>query len=207
MPARSFVALGLLSVFAVAGFSPTPAQAILIDNGSTTIDTVAELEWLDVTETEGRSWTQITLGLGGYLADGYHLADRFEVCGLLSSLGDSLPNCTGLASSSPEDTVPASTAATVLALLGATQFGASQGWIQGPDFAGGEVAIVQIEEFGASGFIRTFHDSSLGMDVDTSDANVGIYLVRPWVVPEPSTAFMLATGLAGIAYTRCQKAA
>ena len=54
MRPRSSFAIRLLFVFAVGGFSPTPAQAVLIDNATTTIDTVAGLEWLDVTAAQGR---------------------------------------------------------------------------------------------------------------------------------------------------------
>lgn len=49
------------------------AHAVLLDNGSTTIDTATGLAWLDLTLTEGQSYNSIASGFGGYVALGYRL--------------------------------------------------------------------------------------------------------------------------------------
>ena len=52
----------------------SPAQAILIDNGSMTLDTGTGLEWLDLTESINRSFDNVSgqFGAGGDFAGWRH---------------------------------------------------------------------------------------------------------------------------------------
>jgi hypothetical protein len=77
-------------LFLFAGFQ---ANATLIDNGSTTVDTATNLEWLDVTATLGESYNSVIGGFGGYIADGYSVATTSQLCVLFGALGDSIANC------------------------------------------------------------------------------------------------------------------
>lgn len=67
-----------LRIFSVAGaavfLSFSPAQAILIDNGSMTLDTGTGLEWLDLTESINRSFDNVSgqFGAGGDFAGWRH---------------------------------------------------------------------------------------------------------------------------------------
>ena len=76
------------------GLSVGTANATLIDNGDTTIDTSTGLEWLDLTLTTGQSWNAVVGGFGGYVNDGFRHANTQELCSLFTTLGDVLPNCT-----------------------------------------------------------------------------------------------------------------
>ena len=68
-------------------FSAT-SYAAIIDNGTYTTDTVAGLDWLDLTETTNMSYNQVSaqLGTGGSLA-GWRYATESEIIGLLDAFG------------------------------------------------------------------------------------------------------------------------
>ena len=53
------IAAGLYLGIAAVGLSATPAAAILIDNGTTTLDTDQNLVWLDLTESTNRSYNDV----------------------------------------------------------------------------------------------------------------------------------------------------
>jgi hypothetical protein len=58
---------------------------------SLTFDSRTGFEWLDVTLTQGRSFAEVTNGWGGWIAQGFRIAYRTEVDGLIESAG-LLPN-------------------------------------------------------------------------------------------------------------------
>ncbi len=63
-------------------------QSAFIDNGLTTTDTLTNLEWLDLTETEPFSYNQIeTELLAGGLFDGYRRATMAELNTMFTNFG------------------------------------------------------------------------------------------------------------------------
>jgi hypothetical protein len=82
LAAAGAVALGITVAFA------TPARALLIDQGVTTLDTATNLEWLDLTESTGRSFDDVGshFGGGGDFA-GWRHANTAEVSALFTSQG------------------------------------------------------------------------------------------------------------------------
>lgn len=64
------------------------AQAELVSHGLTTLDTVSSLEWLDLTQTTGKSFNQVTgeFGTGG-LYEGYRYASAAEAQDIFRQVG------------------------------------------------------------------------------------------------------------------------
>lgn len=77
-----------LASAATALFLSTSANSALIDNNTFTTDTVSGLDWLDLTETSNRSYTDINaqLSVGGEF-DGWRYASFADVTGFLDSFG------------------------------------------------------------------------------------------------------------------------
>lgn len=67
---------------------PAAANADLVDRGFVTYDTQSGLEWLDLSQTQGLSFDQVSaqLGTGGLYA-GYRYATSLEAQGLLTEFG------------------------------------------------------------------------------------------------------------------------
>jgi len=67
---------------------PAAANANLVDRGLVTYDTQSGLEWLDLSQTQGLSFDQVSaqLGAGGLYA-GYRYATSLEAQGLLTEFG------------------------------------------------------------------------------------------------------------------------
>jgi len=64
------------------------AQAQLVDHGSTTLDTQAGLEWLDLSASTGLSFAQVSAGFDtGGAFEGYRYATSTEVQHLLGEFG------------------------------------------------------------------------------------------------------------------------
>ncbi len=64
------------------------AQSAFIDNGLTTTDTLTNLEWLDLTETEPFSYNQVDSELlAGGLFDGYRRATGAEISTMFANFG------------------------------------------------------------------------------------------------------------------------
>lgn len=81
LAAAGAVALGLTVAFAA------PARALLIDQGVTTLDTATNLEWLDLTESTGRSFDDVSGQFGGGDFAGWRHANAAEVSALFTSQG------------------------------------------------------------------------------------------------------------------------
>lgn len=69
----------------------TVANAALIDNGATTIDTVSGLTWLDLTETQGLVPSDILTNVGGFLSAGWQVATGDQVNALFEQFGVPFP--------------------------------------------------------------------------------------------------------------------
>jgi hypothetical protein len=185
----------------------SPAQATLIDNGDTTIDTASGLEWLDLTLTQGRSYLNILAGYGGYAADGYVHATQDQLCGLFGALGDSVPECFS-ADDRTTDQLSQLSADTLTSLLGKTVdngFTTLSAGIFNSSLLPGKIGLGCVD---AKEFVSCFGTSPspgatrvLSWQPPTATASsVGNWLVR--TVPEPTTLLLLGLGLVGLGFAR-----
>ena len=71
----------------------SPAGAALVDNGTITLDTETQLEWLDLTATAGLSVNDVLAGAGGWLEQGWRYATGAEVCSLYARFAVAPPGC------------------------------------------------------------------------------------------------------------------
>jgi hypothetical protein len=201
---------------AVLGFTVGSAQAALIDNGGTTVDTTAGLEWLDVTSTAGQSYNAVIGGFGGYISSGYRYANTTELCSLFTAAGDVLPNCTG---GSTEDALTPASAAQLVSLLGDTLvvFAAS-GQTAGMYDSGGigssfvglglinalNTATVAITSTNNVAVTQPGNPGNLPLDL--INGAVGSFLVRDVAapaIPEPAIGFpLMLAGFLGLAAIR-----
>jgi hypothetical protein len=175
----------------VACLAGTGAQAALVDNGNSLIDTATNLEWLDLTETQGQTVNQV-LSSSFVTVDGYAYATTDQVATLFANAGF----VTGVSDTDPLND-PA--AALLLSGLGCTQFcspgtnATGRGWA---DFGGG----FNYRPFYANtGLGAQYAIISLGnASEDFADETAGVYLVRT-VVPVPAALwlFVSAFGLLG----------
>ena len=72
------------------------SSATLIDLGVVTRDTDTGLDWLDLTESGGIGYDGVAFGFGGFLADGWQIANEAQVCDLLSNHGVPMASCPAL---------------------------------------------------------------------------------------------------------------
>jgi len=70
----------------VCGYS-TESHATLIDQGGTTLQTSANLEWLDLSATAGLSINAILGGAGNFINDGWQFATFSQVDALFAEAG------------------------------------------------------------------------------------------------------------------------
>lgn len=172
----------VIVVVAVCLFTvSSPASAILIPVGNTTVDTATGLAWLDLTDTDG-------LSPAAALAanPGFRLALDTEVMTLFRNGG--MTAVDGV--SRPEDFADATD---VIALLGATLMSATipsaQGWAADSVFAGVfRDPFVQANTISLTG--RATFGSFFGLPDGVDD--VGVFLVT--AMPEEETALLLIFG-------------
>jgi hypothetical protein len=214
------ITAGLFLAIVAMGTTTGPARAVLIDNGTTTIDTVADLEWLDLTETIGKSYNDLVVdGFGGFIADGYHVATTSEVCSLFTSLGDSLPNCLSTGTANVSDPLVSANATLFVNLLGNTFASVSAsntcGFMDGGEVtSSSSVGFSSVQIDGGcntgAGFAATTVGSNNTLD-DTFSLG-GVFLARDatpllTTIPEPGTLAILSLGLMGLGFARGKKPA
>jgi hypothetical protein len=191
-------------LFLFAGFQ---ANATLIDNGSTTVDTATNLEWLDVTATLGESYNSVIGGFGGYIADGYSVATTSQLCVLFGALGDSIANCPDAG----VDILAAANVAEFIYKFGDTTvsqpgYAGTFGWYDsGYTLVHGTVGMGCIEGsiffIACAGTNAAWTDSG-GLLIDSDSLLFGGWLVRDASVPEPAIIGLFTLGLVGIGFAR-----
>jgi hypothetical protein len=180
-----------------------PAQATLIDLGGVTRDSDQGIDWLDLTETNGLSVNDALA-----MFPGWGTADGSQVCGFVrqavpTGLDPSFYRCGG---GSPVQFSGARPPWEQIGLWGFTSKGMSNSlWGNNEEGTAGIFRIgldtggVDIWTLTTSGTPAGSY-RSIGVDFNTATAGIGVFLVRP--IPEPSTALLLATGLATLAAVR-----
>jgi hypothetical protein len=205
---------GYCLAIAALGLTATTAKAVLIDNGSTTLDTVTGLEWLDVTATIGQSYNDIIGGFGGYIASGYRYANITDMCSLFGSLGDAVPGC--LAQTGAVEAISATSSGTLVNLLGDTFlangpsfFGVTCGVYDDGNAGDGSVGSGAIK---ANGFNGNCQQAAVGNTVaafannvsvnNSGNGFIGSYLVRDTNIPEPGAMALFGLGVIGAGFAR-----
>ena len=149
----------------------------------------AAIDWLDLTLTDGLSFSAVEGGAGGFLAGGFVLATTSQVGTLFTNAGAT--DLTG--------TLLFSSASQLISLLGCTNLCASFDQSQG--FAEASATTVGAPEVQIAGSNGSFsNDPAETGEVAKSFATsgVGVYLFRASTIPEPTTLALFAFGLAGL---------
>jgi len=183
------------------------ANAALIDNGSYTSDTQTGLDWLDLTETQNKSYDYVSsqLGTGGLYA-GYAYATSSQFYTLVS-------NYTGVGAADVFEhdfTEGADSIDPLVQLLGNTNtsnstnspslMNSAYGLIADQYDANTHWAALIYDRDEAS----IYNDFSIaeyyrGLANNQADVNIGSYLVRQTAsIPESPSIFLLALGLLGL---------
>ena len=198
------------------------SHAAILDLGTITRDTATGLDWLDVTETRGLSYNQVTdqLGVGGDY-EGYRYATTKEWDQLIINFGfiGSSPDC-GLGrlhcyesygSDSPIiEQMIKTLGDTVAADMDEHMHTASTG----PEGAGGTIGFIYSNNPGERLIAYIFDGELLGQpDMDTFDSvvtvqgaansdytnqGIGSFLVAPSAVPIPAAGWLFMSALIGL---------
>jgi hypothetical protein len=211
-----------------AGLFASSVQATIIDNGLTTIDSTQHLEWLDLTETVGRSYNDVA---GQFEAGGDYEGWRYAVASELASLfaEAGLPTpVTDINGSTAHGANPQLKA--FIELIGPTFYQAGQvsGGIYRFSGRFNDLDLSNPTSGTAGGSFdnRLFTDGTLSDTGTTyittnafrasptrtdvcgpSSGPCGSFLVRSTAVPEPGVLTILGLGFAGLAYARRTRAA
>lgn len=168
------------------------ANAALIDNGTSMIDTATGLKWLDLTQTQGMSWNT-SLASSFVTVEGYTHATETQVITLFTNAGFLTTNNVNNVLNNPA-------ANTLLAYLGCTQFCNTVNAL-GRGFA---------EWSGAQKTRPNYHMTGLGAgaattslltsNLDLVDPTAGHFLVK--VVPVPAAVWLFGSALGALGWMR-----
>lgn len=184
------MALGALTQFGIS-------QAALVDHGSFTVDTVTNLQWLDVDLSRGLSFDQILGGAGGWATAGYRYATTQEVVSLLTAYVNPQE---GLS-----QTGHYSEASEFVSLFGATAvfpaFGVERIYAMYDDQTdNGSVgrADIFVTTTGIGSGVGSWEASDNYQTTWFGIESIGSFLVTVSTVPEPATYTILLAGLGGL---------
>ena len=195
------VRVGLYLAVTALGITTAPANATLMDQGGTTLDTATNLQWLDLTATLGQSYNSVIGGFGGFIAAGYRHATTAEVTQLFTNGGMTFQN----GGNFPVDFAAAQFLVGLLGVTNTTSpYISSEGIAAdpGPALRSPYVRYQPAFSTGAA-FLGNIPGPA------TQSPFVGNYLVRnsPTAMSEPGTLAILGLGLAGLGFARRRKAA
>lgn len=171
------------------------ANAALIDNGTSMIDTATGLKWLDLTQTQGMSWNA-SLASSFVTVEGYAHATETQVITLFTNAGFLTTNNVNNVLNNPA-------ASTLLAYLGCTQFcntvnatGRGFAYLNGtfttrPNY--------HLSGLGAGAATLSLQSSNFNL----VDPTAGHFLVK--VVPVPAAVWLFgsALGVMGVMRRKC----
>jgi hypothetical protein len=194
---RLFMVKKLLPLlFLFAGFQ---ANAVIIDQTATTLDTDTGFEWLDMSYTVGSTYADALAGSNTFEGGGWRNASYSEVVELAS-------NAVGydITTTFEFDATSFIGLRALTDLLGGTSVGSTYSFIVGYVDAGGDVDLAQFGyvDHGSFGFFLDVYDDAVSALELPPSAEFGSFLVRTSAVPEPSIIALFGLGLVGIGFAR-----
>ena len=184
----------ILTTLVLLLIKATPAEAALYLTGdsqfgpnSITVDTSTDLGWLNLRETAGLSYEQVSTELGGTFS-GFRYATQQEVLGLFSSAGIPLSGAYPLSTPSIQS---------LFSLIGTTQVNGQPGALamSGTSRDGGYIAPAIYAAESSVGPEYLVDDGSVAYGTGTTFPELSSWLVT--TVPEPADAglFTLAAAV------------
>ena len=185
----------------------TSVYASLIDNGTYTTDTTSGLDWLDLTETTGLSYSYVSsqLGVGGQF-EGWSYASYTDVRVLLNNEGGSGTYNGSWSTENNGIVIP------ILDLWGHTQaYGDSTAITNDPFFlVPSRRNLVRLNDRPSYSESLTMDNINLGaggVEDTWVYSTIGSALIRPSVVPVPAAVWLFGSGLIGlVGFARRKKA-
>jgi hypothetical protein len=171
-------------------------------DGLITYDDTTGLLWLDIGLTDGLSYNDVQNGIGNsWYAEGWRHATSSEMCSLFSEYVIVIDPCPA----GPATTLPSGAADYLLSFMEPNSEPGDTIALNGA-FDDGPVSVaVGQGTIALSPADLIVVQAPNGISADVHNPSVGNWLVQP--IPEPSTAVLLATGLAAVAAIRRQRVA
>jgi len=179
-------------------FTGFQANAVIIDQTATTLDTDTGFEWLDMSYTDGITYADALAGSNTFEGGGWRNASYSEVVELAS-------NAVGydITTTFYHDALSFNGLSALTDFLGRTIGVGTYSLVVGNVDIGGGLDRAQ---FGysttASGFFRDNINDNIWDAASDPDTSVGTFLVRSSAVPEPSIIALFGLGLVGIGFAR-----
>jgi hypothetical protein len=183
-------------------FTGFQANAVIIDQTATTLDTDTGFEWLDMSYTDGISYAAALAGSNLFEGGGWRNASYSEVVELASNaVGYDITSTFGSASLSYTGL------RALTDFMGATYESGTKSFVIGNVNIGGgldraQFGYISSSFLGHKGFFRNNNSSNVNDDKDDPFPTVGTFLVRSSAVPEPSIIALFGLGLVGIGFAR-----
>lgn len=196
-----------LAILATAAFT-FQAHAILVDNGTYTTDTASDLDWLDMSYTDGLSYNAVASSIASGSLSGWRFATSAEFDGLINSAVGSPYTAVGA------DPAILSQMQNLISLLGDTYGGGGTGSFAFAVALGyvdsSSLSFADARQFGYSiaygGSVLPESETYGDSDKTDIDSDIGSFLVRASTaqdVPDSgSSVLLLGMALAGIAYLK-----